>query len=118
MNEALFSMNFKVRGIQFTIRGEDVNEFLTNIKEGMEHIKTFFEKDSVDLEELDKINQTFFANLKASKFESAHEKVEQGQSDTVKTCPECGKSMTVKSGKFGSFLACTGYPTCKTTLKI
>jgi DNA topoisomerase-1 len=33
-------------------------------------------------------------------------------------CPECGKSMVVKSGRFGEFLACAGYPKCKTTKAI
>ena len=31
------------------------------------------------------------------------------------TCPNCSKPMVVKSGRFGRFLACTGYPDCKTT---
>jgi DNA topoisomerase-1 len=30
-------------------------------------------------------------------------------------CPKCGKPMAVKQGRFGSFLACTGYPECKST---
>ena len=32
-----------------------------------------------------------------------------------RTCPTCGKPLAVKSGKRGRFLACTGYPECKTT---
>ena len=31
-------------------------------------------------------------------------------------CPVCGKPMAVKSGRRGEFLACSGYPECKTTL--
>ncbi|MGH9801699.1 MAG: DNA topoisomerase, partial [Blastocatellia bacterium] len=34
------------------------------------------------------------------------------------TCENCGKQMTLKKGRFGQFLACTGYPDCKTTRKI
>ncbi len=34
------------------------------------------------------------------------------------TCEKCGRSMTVKRGRFGYFLACTGYPECKNTKKI
>lgn len=30
-------------------------------------------------------------------------------------CPKCGKDMVIKMGRFGKFLACTGYPECKTT---
>ncbi len=34
------------------------------------------------------------------------------------TCEKCGRPMTLKRGRFGQFLACTGYPECKTTRKI
>jgi len=32
------------------------------------------------------------------------------------TCPNCGRSMVIKVGRFGKFLACSGYPHCKTTM--
>jgi DNA topoisomerase-1 len=28
-------------------------------------------------------------------------------------CPQCGKGIVIKSGKFGRFKACSGYPDCK-----
>jgi len=31
-------------------------------------------------------------------------------------CNKCGKNMTVKEGRFGQFLACSGYPECKNTM--
>jgi DNA topoisomerase I len=34
------------------------------------------------------------------------------------TCDNCGRPMVMKRGRFGQFLACTGYPDCKTTRKI
>ena len=30
-------------------------------------------------------------------------------------CPNCGRPMALKRGRFGTFYACTGYPDCKTT---
>ncbi len=33
-------------------------------------------------------------------------------------CDNCGKPMAMKRCRFGQFLACTGYPECKTTRKI
>jgi DNA topoisomerase I len=33
----------------------------------------------------------------------------------VKDCIKCGKPMVKKDGRFGTFLACTGYPECKHT---
>jgi DNA topoisomerase-1 len=29
------------------------------------------------------------------------------------TCPNCGKNLVIKQGRFGEFTACTGYPECK-----
>jgi DNA topoisomerase-1 len=34
------------------------------------------------------------------------------------TCEKCGKPMVLKKGRFGQFLACSGYPECKTTRRI
>ncbi|HEY7912877.1 MAG TPA: type I DNA topoisomerase [Blastocatellia bacterium] len=34
------------------------------------------------------------------------------------TCENCGRPMAMKRGRFGQFMACTGYPDCKTTRKI
>jgi DNA topoisomerase-1 len=32
------------------------------------------------------------------------------------TCPKCSRPMVIKVGRFGKFLACSGYPDCKTTM--
>lgn len=40
-------------------------------------------------------------------------KVEVEETDEV--CEKCGKPMVVRYGKFGKFLACSGYPDCKNT---
>ncbi|MBF0286116.1 MAG: type I DNA topoisomerase, partial [Magnetococcales bacterium] len=32
---------------------------------------------------------------------------------TDEACPECGKPMVIRLGRFGRFMACTGYPECK-----
>jgi len=34
------------------------------------------------------------------------------------SCPKCGKPMVLRKGRFGPFLACSGYPECKTTRRI
>lgn len=47
---------------------------------------------------------------------SAEAAAENPYADEV--CEKCGKSMSLKRGRFGQFLACTGYPECKTTRKI
>lgn len=35
--------------------------------------------------------------------------------DTSQECPSCGAPMVVREGRFGPFLACSGYPKCRTT---
>jgi len=33
-------------------------------------------------------------------------------------CEKCGRPFEIKSGRWGKFLACTGYPECKNIKKI
>ena len=33
--------------------------------------------------------------------------------ETDELCPDCGKPLAIKLGRYGKFLACTGYPECK-----
>ena len=42
--------------------------------------------------------------------------MEQKESD--QKCPNCGKPMVHKSGRFGPFLGCSDYPQCKTVMKL
>jgi len=37
----------------------------------------------------------------------------QGEPQVEKKCPNCGKTLVVKTGRRGPFLACPGYPDCK-----
>lgn len=32
---------------------------------------------------------------------------------TGQACPECGKPLVVKTGRFGKFISCSGYPKCE-----
>ena len=43
------------------------------------------------------------------------EKVKLADEVTGEICPKCGKPMVVKFGRYGKFLACSGYPECKST---
>ena len=38
--------------------------------------------------------------------------------DPPVTCDKCGKPMVIKAGKFGLFLACSGYPECENTREL
>jgi DNA topoisomerase-1 len=43
------------------------------------------------------------------------EKVKLPDEPTGDACPKCGKPLLVKTGRFGKFIACSGYPGCKYT---
>jgi DNA topoisomerase-1 len=43
------------------------------------------------------------------------ERVKLPDKVTEETCPQCGKPLVIKTGRFGKFLACSGYPDCKYT---
>ena len=48
-----------------------------------------------------------------SSLEGKRVKVPVEETDVV--CEKCGRNMVIKSGRFGKFLACPGYPECKNT---
>jgi DNA topoisomerase-1 len=45
-------------------------------------------------------------------------KFEQRDEPTDKICPACERPMVIKTGRFGKFISCSGYPECKTTMPI
>lgn len=51
-------------------------------------------------------------------FAKALENAQWGPEGAERTCPNCGLPMAVKRGRFGPFLGCTGYPECKTIVKV
>ncbi len=59
---------------------------------------TYTRELTVDLPDVDKADLT-----------------EQGDEEY---CENCGRTMVLKKGRFGTFFACTGYPDCKTTKQI
>jgi len=43
----------------------------------------------------------------------AQTEVKQSNAEAMGKCEKCGSDMVLKSGKFGQFIACSGYPKCK-----
>ncbi len=71
-------------------------------------------EDSREWEDVVKDFYTPFGKSLATA-EASIERVKLPEEVTNEVCPECGKPMVVKSGRFGRFLACSGYPDCKYT---
>lgn len=46
------------------------------------------------------------------------EKLEMPEKPAGENCEKCGKPMLIKMGRFGEFMACSGYPDCKNTKPI
>ncbi len=64
--------------------------------------------------------QKFYGPFAASveQAEGAVGRVKVADEPTDEVCENCGKPMVIKLGRFGKFLACTGFPECKTTRNI
>lgn len=65
---------------------------------------------------LDDFYVGFAQSLKRAEENLEKVKVPEIESDEV--CERCGRRMVVKTGRYGKFLACPGYPECKNTKRI
>ena len=83
-----------------------MEEELDEIEEGRDNflntLNQFWKKFKVDLDKAKKEMK----NIKA------HEE------PTDEVCDKCGKPMVKKWGRYGNFLACSGYPDCKNTRQL
>lgn len=57
-----------------------------------------------------------FAKHLEEKYESVESQKVEEKTDEI--CPKCGKPMVIKRGRFGKFIACSGFPECKTTKRL
>ncbi len=78
--------------------------------------------DGVELGEKDwkKVIADFYKGF-SEELKAADREVERIEKEVVlsdEVCEICGKPMAIKEGRFGRFLACTGYPECKNTKPI
>ncbi len=55
----------------------------------------------------------FDSDLQKAKIQA--EKVKIADEPTGEDCPNCGKPLVTKTGRFGKFVACSGYPECRYT---
>ena len=60
-----------------------------------------------------KILEKFYNNFEPE-VENAFDKMSKKEDEkTGDVCPNCGKEMVIKTGRYGKFEACSGYPECK-----
>ena len=85
-------------------------------KENMEDDLDDIEKGDSDMKD---ILGEFYEDF-SRELEKANDTIDKGNyelptEETDIICEKCGRKMIIKSGKFGKFAACPGYPTCKNT---
>ncbi len=60
-----------------------------------------------------KLLEAFYKDFEPE-VENAFDKMEKKEDEqTGEVCPNCGKPMVIKTGRYGKFEACSGYPDCK-----
>jgi DNA topoisomerase-1 len=102
VNDLLVKHFPEIVDIEFTARVEkNLDEIAEGVKKWVPVIKKFY--------------APFHKNL-----EKKYEEVEKKNTDekTDQVCEKCGKPMLIKHGRFGKFLACSGFPDCKNTKAI
>ncbi|MFC1897927.1 DNA topoisomerase, partial [Chloroflexota bacterium] len=100
VNDLLAQHFANIINIKFTAQMEDgLDEVAQENRDWVHLVQTFYMPFE---ESLDKASQLM-------------EKVKLTDEVTDEACPKCGKPMVVKFGRYGKFLACSGYPDCKST---
>nr|WP_319488297.1 type I DNA topoisomerase [uncultured Caproiciproducens sp.] len=60
----------------------------------------------------------FEETLKKAKEEMQGVKIQLKEDETDIICEKCGRKMVIKTGRYGKFIACPGYPECKNIKKL
>ncbi len=91
---------------------------IVNVKftAGMESQLDMVESGETDyVKMLHEFYDEFIATVDKAKVEMQGQKIKLKEDETDEICDKCGRNMVIKSGRFGKFLACPGYPECKNT---
>ncbi len=58
--------------------------------------------------------RTFYGDFKMvmEKAESEMNKVQKPVEETDEACPDCGRPLIIRTGRFGRFISCSGFPEC------
>ncbi|MCF7836083.1 MAG: type I DNA topoisomerase [Candidatus Marinimicrobia bacterium] len=125
-----------IEGRNYVERNEAKRLIPTEIGEKVNDIMTKHFKDIVDIDftaemenSLDKIADGEVEKLPVIRdfygpfndnLQKKYETVEKQEltEKTDEVCDKCGKPMVVKFGRFGKFIACSGFPDCKNTKQL
>jgi DNA topoisomerase-1 len=84
----------------------DMEQKLDSIEEGQQEWTEFLRR--------------FYDEFKATleRAESEMPKVQKPVEEIDELCPECGRPLVIRSGRFGPFISCSGFPECTFKKKI
>ncbi len=87
-------------------------KFTAQMEDGLDNV----ESGKTDwVAELDDFYGDFAKTLKKAEERLDGERIKVPEVESDEVCDQCGRTMVIKSGRFGKFLACPGYPDCKNT---
>lgn len=90
-------------------------KFTANMESNLDKVETG-ETDWVQT--LHDFYDDFDATLKKAETDMDGKRIKVPDEETDEVCEVCGKPMVIKIGRFGKFLACSGFPECTNTKKI
>ncbi|MGG0822754.1 type I DNA topoisomerase [Paenibacillus turicensis] len=88
-------------------------EFTANMENDLDHVE---EGDEDWVRVLSQFYESFEKRLEVAEEEMKEIEIEDEVSDEL--CEKCGRHMVYKIGRFGKFLACSGFPECRNTKPI
>ena len=67
---------------------------------------------------VDGFYKEFAQSLETAEKNMEGKKIKVPDEPTDEICEKCGKPMVIKSGRYGKFLACSGFPECRNTRRL
>ncbi|MBQ5755029.1 MAG: type I DNA topoisomerase, partial [Oscillospiraceae bacterium] len=111
-----------------TLLGRTINELMmeqfpnivdVTFSADMEQRLDKVESGNVDWKStVDDFYRDFDKSLKQAEASMEGKKVKVPDEETDEVCEKCGRKMVIKTGRYGKFLACPGFPECTNTRRL
>ena len=111
-----------------TLLGRTINDLMmqefpdivdVTFSAGMEKNLDKVENGSADWREtIDAFYKGFAAALEKAEKDMEGKKIKVPDEETDEICEKCGRKMVIKTGRYGKFLACPGFPECTNTRRL
>ena len=111
-----------------TLLGRAINELMmqefpdivdVTFSAGMEKNLDKVENGSADWQQtIDQFYQGFAQALEKAEKDMEGKKIKVPDEETDEVCEKCGRKMVIKTGRYGKFLACPGFPECTNTKRL